>query len=128
MEIKTASYRIIESFSEVEYYIRTQPLSKSALDLADEIAKEFNVEVSPQTIRNYRKKLPSSKIKYLREERAQNIESLRFVIELLKEGLENIDNDIGMKLRYAQEITSCIKEINSIINEEIEYLKNLKSF
>lgn len=117
-----ATYRIIETFPEVEYFVRTQPLSKSALDMADEIADQFNVKVSPQTIRNYRKKMPKSKIKDLHKERAKNIESLRFMVEVLKEQLKEIDEP-ALKLRYVQEISGCIKEIDGIIEDEIEYLR-----
>lgn len=120
--IETATYRIIESFPDVEYHVRTAPITQSALDLSDEIKEKFNVRVSPATISNFRKKQPKIRIKDLYKERAKNVESLRFIVEVLKENLEEIE-DPALELRYLQEMVGCIKEIDMLIEDEIKYLK-----
>lgn len=123
----TASYNIVQEFPEMEYYINTSSITKSALDLSDEMKEKFQVKVSPQTIRNYRKKLPSHKIKCLREEKAKNIMHLQFVVDLLKEQVGMIE-DPTLKLKFSQEIIRCAEKIDSIINDEIENLRNSRPF
>lgn len=123
----SATHNIIQEFEEVEYYVNTAPITKSALDLSDEIKDKFQVKVSPQTIRNYRKKMPKIKIRHLHEDRIKIIKCLQFLVDVLKEQLESIE-DSSLKLRYIQEISGCIKEMDLLIENEINYQKNLGSY
>ena len=118
------TYNVIQELPEIEYYVNIAPITKSALDLSDEIEEKFNFKISPQTIRNYRKKMPKNKIKHLHEERTENIKSLQFLVEILKEQLKDID-DHNLKLKYIQEILGCVKEIDALSEYEIQYLKTL---
>lgn len=125
--MESATYRIIDSFPEVAAYIIGSSINTSSLDLQDEIARQYNVKVSSQTITKWRKNLPSHKIKCLREEKTKNIIHLEFLIDLLKEQLKEID-DLTMKLKYSQEIIKCVEGINLLIDEEVGYLRNSKLF
>ena len=125
--MNTATYRIIDSFPEVAAHIFSSSINTSSLDLQDEIAKKFDVKVSAQTITKWRKNLPSYKIKCLREERAKNILNLQFVVDLLKEQIGEIE-DPTLKLKFSQEIIRCVEEINLLIDEKVEYLRNSRPF
>ena len=120
--MKKPSYRIIESCPDVEYYIYSASITKSSLDLADEVFEKFHILISPQTINNYRNKMPRNKIKKLREGRKENISSLQFVLDILKEQLKNVE-DPTLKLKYSEEILQIVKEIELFTEQEIEYLK-----
>jgi hypothetical protein len=121
------TYNVVQELPEIEYYVNIAPITKSALDLAEEIKDKFNFKISPQTIRNYRKKMPKTKIRHLHEERTKNIKSLQFLVEILKEQLKDID-DSNLKLEYIQEILGCVKEINALTEYEMEYLKTISPF
>jgi hypothetical protein len=123
----SATHNIIQEFEEVEYYVNTAPITKSALDLSDEIKDKFQIAVSPQTIRNYRKKMPKTRIGHLHEDRVKNIKSLQLIIKILEDQLENIV-DSALKLRYIQEISNCIREMDFLIENEIKYQKNCSSY
>lgn len=125
--MESATYKIIDSFPEVAAYVYMSSANTSSLDLQDEIARKYNVKVSAQTISKWRKQLPSHKIKCLRKEKAENIIHLQFVVDLLKEKVEEIEDQMT-KLKYSQEIIRTVEEINSIIDEEIGYLRNSKPF
>jgi hypothetical protein len=123
----SATHNIIQEFEEVEYYVNIAPITKSALDLSDEIKEKFQVKVSPATISNYRKKMPKTKIKHLHEDRVKNIKSLQLIVKILEDQLENIV-DSALKLRYIQEISNCIREMDFLIENEIKYQKNFSSY
>ena len=125
--MQSSTYKIIDSFPEIAAYIFSSSINTSSLDLQDEIAQKFDVKVSAQTITKWRKQLPAHKIKCLREEKAKNIMHLQFVVELLKEQVKEIE-DPTLKLKFSQEIIRCVEEINSLIDEEIENLRNSRPF
>ena len=93
-------------------------------DLADEIQEKFQVKISPQPIGNYRKQMPRSKIRHLKEGRKQNKASLQFILDILKEQLKSIE-DPKLKLKYSEEIVQIVKEIGTLVDAEIEYLREL---
>jgi hypothetical protein len=121
----SATHNVIKEFPEAEYYISIAPITKSALDLSDEIKEKFQIKVSPQTIRNYRKRMPATLIRDLHKERSKNIESLRLLIEILNEQLKNV-SEPNLKLKYVQEISRCIKEIGTLIDDSINYQQNMR--
>ena len=125
--MESATYRIIDSFPEVATYIYCSSINVSSLDLKDEIARKFRVKVSAQTITKWRKQLPAHKIKCLREEKAENIAHLQFVVDLLKEQIKGI-GDPMLRLKYSQEIIKCVEEINLLIDGEVEHLRNSRPF
>ena len=121
--MESATYRIIDSFPEVADYIYRSSINTSSLDLQDDIARIYNVKVSAQTITKWRKQLPNHKIKVLREEKAKNILNLQFVIDLLREQIKKIE-DPNLKLKCSQQIIEAIEKIDSIIDDEIKYLRD----
>ena len=125
--MQSATFKIIDSFPEVAAHIFSSSINTSSLDLQDEIAKKFNVKVSAQTITKWRKQLPAHKIKCLREEKAKNIMHLQFVVDLLKNQIKGIE-DPTMRLKYSQEIIKYVEEINLLIGEELERLRNSRPF
>lgn len=125
--VESATYRIIDSFPEVAAYIYSTSINTSSLDLQDEIAKRFDVKVSAQTISKWRKQLPAHKIKCLLEEKAENIMHLQFVVDLLKEQVKEIE-DPTLKLKFSQEIFRYVEEINLLVDEEVEHLRNSRQF
>lgn len=125
--MESATYRIIDSFPEVAAFIITSEINTSSLDLQDEILKRYDVKVSAQTITKWLKQLPAHKIKCLREEKAQNIMHLQFVVNLLKSQIKDIE-DPTLKLKYSQEIIKCVEEINLLLDGEVELLRNSRLF
>lgn len=120
--MKCSNYNILSQFPDIEYYIFSSPITRSCLDLADEIQEKFQVKVSPQTIGNYRKRMPRSKIMHLKEGRTRNIASLQFILDILKEQLKSIE-DPKLKLKYSEEIMQIVKEIDALVDKKIEYLR-----
>ena len=125
--MESATYKIIDSFPEIAAYIYSSSINTSSLDLQDEIAKRFNIKVSAQTITKWRKQLPAHKIKCFREEKTKNIANLQFVVDLLKDQVGMIE-DPTLKLKFSQEIIRCVEEINLLVDEEVEHLRNSRPF
>lgn len=117
-------YSFIDYSEDLAFFIKMQPLEKSASRVAEEVFKKFGFKISPQTITNYRKKLPENIIKSLHNEKNKNIEDIKFVIEILKEEVKVID-DPCLKLKYLQEIFRYVKEINKIIETEIKFQRSI---